>query len=191
MMKSETKTKIEDVVTIVLILIAIAGAALAGHINREVKRLNSYQEVEESLLAEETTEEIPDVILDMQSRQQIKYCVDEVSNIEAPIEIAADTLEYELGITPDMYDTFYGVRSSIENSVDSIIVVKSKKEYTHEVENLMNDYITRITDESSLRDEAKLKNSSIEVYKEYAVISVNNKENTDLIIKNIEELPEI
>ena len=187
MMKAETKTKIEDVVTIVLILIAIAGAALAGHINREVKRLNSYQEVEESLLVEETT----DVILDMQSRQQIKYCVDEVSNIEAPIEIAADTLEYEFGITPDMYDTFYGVRSSIENSVDSIIVVKSKTEYTSEVENLMNDYITRRTDESSLRDEAKLKNSSIEVYKEYAVISVNNKENTDLIIKNIEELPEI
>lgn len=191
MMKAETKTKIEDVTTIVLILIAIVGAALAGHINREVKRLNSYQEVEENLLVEETTEEIPDVILDMQSRQQIKYCVDEVSNIEAPIEIAADALEYEFGITPDMYDTFYGVRSSIENSVDSIIVVKSKKEYTSEVENLMNDYITRITDESSLRDEAKIKNSSIEVYKEYAVISVNNKENTDLIIKNIEELPEI
>ena len=49
-----------------------------------------------------------------------------LGNIENPIEIADDTLLGNFGIDNKMFDTFYGVESSIENSIDTFIIVKCK-----------------------------------------------------------------
>lgn len=181
---------LENIITVGIIIAVITIASLIGS-TKEVKVLQDKQEVETIYEEQKVQKEIPEVIKSMQSRQQLKNCMAGIHKIDSSIDIADDTLEYEYGITPDMYDTFYGIRSSIENSIDSVIVIKCKKAYKSEIENLLNDYIIRISDESSLRDMEKLKNYSVETYKDYAIISVLNKEDTDIIIDNIKNLPEI
>lgn len=111
----------------------------------------------------------------VQSRQEIKRVVSNVSSelvesyVAEPLELASDTLESLYGISPEIYESFYGEFSSIENTLDTFIIVKTSDK---EVENLFNDYVFKMENSSSLVDTKQIKNASVASVNGYTIFSM-------------------
>lgn len=58
----------------------------------------------------------------------------------------AESLEFLMGITPDMYDEFYGEFPMISTHVDRLVVVKTQN--TEEVTNIFTNYKQKLIDET-------------------------------------------
>jgi hypothetical protein len=91
------------------------------------------------------------------------------SYVEEPLELASDTLESLYGISPEIYKSFYGEFSSIENTLDTFIIVQTSDK---EVENLFNDYIFKMESSSSLVDTKQIKNAQVASVGEYTIFSM-------------------
>lgn len=116
-----------------------------------------------------------DILKNVQSRQEVKRVVSNVSSemvesyVEEPLELASDTLESLYGISPEIYKSFYGEFSSIENTLDTFIIVQTSDK---EVENLFNDYIFKMESSSSLVDTKQIKNAQVASIGEYTIFSM-------------------
>ena len=111
-----------------------------------------------------------------------------LGNIEKPIEIADDTLLGNFGIDNKMFETFYGVESSIENSIDTFIIVKCKNKNEKEVANLFNDYRLRISSNNSLRNIDTIDKAIVEQSDEYVIFSMLLNDNNSKIVSQARNL---
>lgn len=73
---------------------------------------------------------------------EIKNAVLEVlgDNYWPDKQLTAEELELETGITGDMYDDFLAEEQNIETDIDTMIIIKAKKDYVAEVEAMLNEY---------------------------------------------------
>lgn len=73
---------------------------------------------------------------------EIKNAVLEVlgDNYWPDKQLTAEELELETGITGDMYDDFFAEEQNIETDIDTMIIIKAKKDYVAEVEAMLNEY---------------------------------------------------
>ena len=88
-----------------------------------------------------------------------------------------------------MFDTFYGVESSIENSIDTFIIVKCKNKNEKEVANLFNDYRLRISSNNSLRNIDTIDKAIVEQSDEYVIFSMLNDNNSEIVSQARNLLP--
>ncbi len=55
-------------------------------------------------------------------------------------QLTGKELETETGITADMYEDFLAEKQSIETDIDTMIIIKAKKDTIAEVETMLNEY---------------------------------------------------
>lgn len=136
------------------------------------------QSIEETASYTEQCTEV-EVNINNSDKQSIyKQIVNEVkgnlaeSYIDDAVDIAADTLESELGIRQDMYVSFYGQQSSFESSKDIFLIIECTTKDKAEVKNLCNDYIIKLNTAASQRDELKFRQSKISEYENFVLLSI-------------------
>jgi hypothetical protein len=88
------------------------------------------------------------------------------------VRIAADTLEAETGIIPDMYVSFYGEKAVAENSYDRFIIVETKDGNKQEVKKLFTDYMNRIKRDASQIDSLKISSGKVGEYNDFVIFSL-------------------
>lgn len=82
---------------------------------------------------------------DANKNLSMKKIKDEVVNIlgenywpDKQLTIAE--LETETGITEEMYDDYLAEKMNIETDIDTMVILKAKKEYLTEIETILNEY---------------------------------------------------
>ena len=119
--------------------------------------------------------------------RQIAVWMKDTGNVASAIDIADDTLENEFGISSGMYSSFYGFRSSIENSNDLVLVVSCEDQYKDEVKNLCNDYINKISNNLSLQDDSSYI-KKIYTYDKYVMLEITKNDTEDSVMGQIKDL---
>lgn len=136
-------------------------------IETEVAEIESVEETTETPSNDEYYTELKNIAETVKGSLNSSYMI-------KPIKIGADSFEGLTGIKPNMYDAFYGEKSSVENSIDTFIIVKTNSiDNFNEIKNLFNDYKVRLKQDSSLKDSLKLDKSQIGEYNnKYIVFSM-------------------
>lgn len=187
---------------LILIAASFPGKSIAGRMQTDeidtglpfetLASIVNTEESEEKVEVEEDKhlEKMEEIKLD--SLQAYKRIVSKVrielaeSYIGEPIEIAADSLEGIFGIKANMYESFYGEKSTLENSSDTYLIIKSTEENKEEIKNLLNDYINRLKATASTRDELKYRQARVGEHEEYLILSVLGAKS----VNNYKSVPE-
>lgn len=136
-------------------------------INLDIIKKDNTDKKEETLICEE-------IQLDKtgECKRVVESLHSKVGAFASTVRIAADSLEAETGIIPDMYEAFYGEESDSENFYDRIIIIDTKNDSKEEVKNLLEDYKKRISRDRSKVDEAKILSAKIGEYNNYVFFSL-------------------
>lgn len=84
-------------------------------------------------------------------------------------QLTKEELETETGITENMYEDFLAEKQNIETDIDTMIIIRAKKDYITEVESMLNEYrenlMTKYKDRP--RELGKVEASRIETVDSY------------------------
>ncbi len=132
--------KIYLLMTIAIITIIFCSCGNNGSEN------NNNMSVQESSASESETKTVKDELTCDALIKEVSKVIGD--NYYPDMQIDADYLEQQTGITSDLYDDFAGEIPMITNNVDSIIIVKAKEGKIAEVEKKISDYRDRLVNDT-------------------------------------------